>query len=539
MRPRADDPPGAPHRARGGRLAAMLGAALACTGCAGPGRLLDFPGQVKADAQKMRERPSDNPVRNETDFTHALRCMDRLFVVHGVREVSVLADEIDDRTGKVKAGARDMLASAVSEMTRRSRAVQLVVFSSRDELTAFLEKAQRSSPYERVPVYTAKGSISQLDESVVRKQADGALSLPWFGAGVARSSSVSVLGVDLNVIRSDTFMLEPGVSTRNMVTILRDGQGADGEAHIKKFNLNFSFALSKSEGQSQALRRLIELASIELLGRLTRVPYWSCIGGHARDRLVVDEINDWWEAMAREPVLLVSYLQRQMTARQLYSGAVDGLATPALLRSVKAYQRALGMAADASLDAEFLHRYLAADHAQIQPKAVAALADATPEVVAPQAGVGAGPGATPPATVAPVALRNDTLTVQVTGGRGAEQAFRQGDAYGIEVSVSRDAHVYCYRVAAQSIALVYPERGRAPVELRVGSRARFAVTPIVANRGPRGDAESVACFGSRSMIDAATARRLERAAGIDALVGDFRRLSGGEFGWGRFDATPH
>ena len=70
----------------------------------------------------------------------------------------------------------------------------------------------------------------------------------------------------------------PGVTSRNSVVILKQGKGIDGDAAYHKFGINFSSALSKAEGNSQALRRLVELAVIELIGKLTKTPYWTCLG---------------------------------------------------------------------------------------------------------------------------------------------------------------------------------------------------------------------------------------------------------------------
>lgn len=54
--------------------------------------------------------------------------MDKLMIACGMRNVSMLVEDILDPTRKVSAGSRDMLSTAVSDMTRRSRAVRVVAF---------------------------------------------------------------------------------------------------------------------------------------------------------------------------------------------------------------------------------------------------------------------------------------------------------------------------------------------------------------------------------------------------------------------------
>jgi len=52
--------------------------------------------------------------------------MDGLFRTFGVRNVTVIIDEIPDATKKINVGARDMFMSATSQMTRTTHAIRLV-----------------------------------------------------------------------------------------------------------------------------------------------------------------------------------------------------------------------------------------------------------------------------------------------------------------------------------------------------------------------------------------------------------------------------
>ena len=77
---------------------------------------------VAETARTMRAGPASAPARNITNFSDALRCMDGLFITYGIRDVAVMVEDLDDKTKKVTAGTKDMLISAISTMTRRSRA---------------------------------------------------------------------------------------------------------------------------------------------------------------------------------------------------------------------------------------------------------------------------------------------------------------------------------------------------------------------------------------------------------------------------------
>lgn len=104
-------------------LCLMLSAAF-LVGC------VNVKEDVKKEVPKLVKGPEDKPFRTLTDFSEALRCMDSMFIQYGSYDISMLVENLQDDTKKVKAGARDMLVSAVSEMTRRSQAVRLITFGS-------------------------------------------------------------------------------------------------------------------------------------------------------------------------------------------------------------------------------------------------------------------------------------------------------------------------------------------------------------------------------------------------------------------------
>ena len=84
---------------------------------------------------------------------------------------------------------------------------------------------------------------------------------------------------------------------------------------------------------------------------------------------VKSEIDDWWDMLQSDLPSLVTYLQVQMQTRGLYKGEVNGIIDDETMRAVRAYKTTLGLADDLNLDGEFFRRYLAANHAELQPKA--------------------------------------------------------------------------------------------------------------------------------------------------------------------------
>lgn len=440
--------------------------------------------QTIEQTRAVQKGPERAPFRTITGFSGALRCMDNLLIDYGVRDVSTLVEDIPDQTRKVNAGTRDMLISALSDMTRRSRGLRVVTFG-RDATNAisFLASAQRSGPYAVVPQYDIKGSISQYDENVIRNQKDAGIGLqPFLNMGISRDAATSVMGLDLNMITTEDMAVLSGVSSRNSVVILKTGRGTDTDAAYHKFGVSFSMSLSQSEGQSQALRGLVELAAVELIGKLTKTPYWSCLGADASaSEEIRREISDWFFAMSVNSAELVAYFQYQLRARGFYQGPVDGAFNPAIDEAIANYRVALGLPRATLLDEAFFTAFLSADHTRIRPPATPAVFAAAPTPTAP-----------PPA---PPSADPVKFTLSTPGN---QTRFARGEAISLTVRTTKDAYVYCYlQDEAARIVRFYPNRfSKDPLvpaarPLSVPGTMRFQLA-----MSSKGAQETIACFAA-------------------------------------------
>ena len=467
-------------------LAAALGA------CASIESATDTRKHVVDAAQAVKQGPTAAPFKSITSFSDGLRCMDNMLLDYGVRDVSVIVEDILDETKKVNAGTKDMLISAISDMTKRSRAIRTIAYGKDSGNTiGFLAQAQQRDHFAVVPPYGIRGSISQFDDAIVRKTLDGGISIePFINVGVAKTATASVIGLDLNVLATSDLSVVSGVSSRNSVIFIKEGKGVDGEATIKKFGINFSMSVARQEGQSQSLRTLVELASIELVGRLARVPYWTCLGATDADAAVQTEITDWYDSMAANPAELIEYFQRQLRARQVYYGRIDGVVNDDFKESVSRYREALGESREPKFTIEFFRAYLRSDHRAMLGK-VQPVLPATPVAAAAPAAAAATPSA------APATADGAALALSVASASGTRE-FRRGAAIDLLIQPSRDAHVYCYlRDENASIQRIFPSRFAkdslvpAARRLELPGKQRFQ---IVAN--DKGVRETVACYAT-------------------------------------------
>lgn len=409
------------------------------------------------------------PARNVTDFSDAVRCMDDTFMRYGTRDVSVIMEDLADNTKKVSAGTRDMMISAISDMTRRSRAIQLITFGQdANNLVAFLNAAQQRGAFAVVPQFSIRGSVSQLDEGVLKRQGDVGISVdPVASLGASASRQFNVLGLDLSMAHTSNLALVHGVSSKNAVVIAKDSNALDSEAVIRKVGINFSTSFQRTDGTAQALRNMVELATVELFGRLLKLPYWACLGATPDNAEVRNEIEDWFIGMERAGEL-VGFFQEQLRNRGFYDGPVDGQVNDALRQAIAAYQSGTGFTETGVVDLDFFTAFMN-----------------NPFPPAP---------AQPFAPPAPVTIGAARKGLQIVP---TKTRYRAGEGVEFELRSPVPAYAYCYHEdSAHKFTRIFPNRFQrdpriaANRPLRLPGKASFK---LAAHEGVQ---ESITCFSA-------------------------------------------
>ncbi|MES2207783.1 MAG: DUF4384 domain-containing protein [Pseudomonadota bacterium] len=459
------------------RLSLVAGLML-LSGCAS----LDVKKETTEKTEALRKGPETKPQRNMTNFSQGLRCMDNMMIFYGVKDVSVLVEDLVDNTKKVNAGTRDMLISATSDMTRRSRAIRLIAHGQdMGNATSFMANAatpnaapasgSATQAYSVMPQYDIRGSISQLDEGLIQNQNESGINIAGFGIGHAKTAHSSILGLDLNMISMKDLAIIPGVTARNSVIIYKEGDGYDGELEYKKFGVSFGMTLAKSEGQTQALRNLVELATVELFGKLLKLPYWQCLGASDEHESVKNEIADWFYAMTAQSEL-VPFVQKQLRQRGYYQGVTDGSVNPAFLAAVQQSRRDLNLPAETTVDLPYF----------------SALLNSTKVATA---------NAAPTTSSAP----KQPIKVQITHKKPTA-IYKPNEPVNLTISVNQDAHLYCYiQDETHKIQRFFPNRFtkdsfiKAGQNLEVPGKMGFQ---FMANT--KNVQENIACFASEKDV---------------------------------------
>lgn len=433
---------------------------------------------------RTSSNPADRAQKSITNFTPALRCMDDMMFARGTRDVTVMMEEFRDATQRVPVSARDMMTSAMSDMTRRSRGVRLSVFGSdQQNLSQLLQQAQKTNAFAVIPQYNIRGTISQFDDAVSKTGGSVGISLvqSLFGVRAGLDTKFSVLGLDTAVVDTSTMTLIPGVASKNTTVLAsRDASAADGQAKLENpgIGLVFSFNTARSDGPAQAARNMVELASVELVGKLIRAPYWQCLGVPDSDKEIQREMDDWFFSM--DETERVQFLKERMREKRYYDGAIDGNADAAFLTALRAYRKAMRVAEAGPVDLAFFKAFIT------QPTPLGPLANTAARklVTAPAPGTAAVPEA---ASATPAIAPPANPTASVPPLALSQQATRINgvNALNLSVQVQTPGYLYCYTQdpVTRRIQRIFPNRFRSDPRVEPGAplllpgQGKFVLNP--------------------------------------------------------------
>lgn len=483
-----------PERSHPRRGWPVLALAATLSACASLPQAMRPPAAPAAPAARVA------PAAATIDLAASLRCMDNLLLEFGVRDLSATVEDASDGAQRDPGMVRDLLVTAVSDMTQRSRAIRVV--------------SARRGGTTPAPPFTLRSTVSVQP------------------AGAAQTR----LGLGLAVLNSADRSVVPGTASRHEALLLTRG----GERRVEVRHLGRALELaSGGDVVTDGWRGLTQLAAIEGVGRLARVPYWTCLGLRADDSLHA-EMQDWYDTMAARPAELIAWFQWQLHQRRVYDGPTDGVAHPAFRDAVTRYRALLGLSAEPKLSLSFFTAYLGADHRQLAAQIPAAPSPAPAEAGrAPSAATAVAAGGPGPAAEAPAG----PLTLRV-GSAGAARPLERGEPLQLSIRPSRSAHVYCFlQDENRRVSRFFPNRFQpdarvaADTGLQLPGRMRFQ---IVMN--PRGVVETVSCFATErdvlpelpAALAAGDFQPLQ-VSSLDQLRSAFARVSGGKLGHDTFE----
>lgn len=426
------------------------------------------------NAQFFDRTPTDNlpitaPMRSISSFSDSLMCMDKMLRDYKVPQTLVTSKIIADSSGKVSVGMKDMVITALSVMSRTSGAFRFVDFevdALRQDTVQNLTNLMLNAGQMRLqkPQLYVSGSIAFMDQNVSVSRMGGGISAKNWESGYSRDFMATVFGLELHLGDFATRTLIPGVESANQLVVANAAHGFDVGGRIQKTGVQFNFSREVSQGLGPAVRTLVELGLIELVGKWARIPYWQCLSLDQTHPEFQSQMRAWWEEMNGDD--RVKLFQNALKSSGYFLGASDGKPSSALRDALSRYQADNDIVASGNLGYETYER-LSKDYVSFDgagkfvrvgwgqaDKAKATAKGGAAHVVMSQQAIDSfkprsdRPGITSTAAIEP------KITV-LLGNRDGEYTVGESMAYSF--FVDRQSFVYCYYVDGErKVSQIYP-----------------------------------------------------------------------------------
>jgi peptidoglycan hydrolase-like protein with peptidoglycan-binding domain len=298
-------------------------------------------------------QPKVPAARNFTSFSASLRCMDDLLAGAKRPRVLISSTGIPDLTNKLYVGADDMLLNAINQMNRKSKSYLFIDQSLEKEVGQIAIYTPKKT--DTNPKLYIRGAISQIDSSV----ASSSLKLDAEHIGSGNSDQIgtadntigrglTVVTVDMHLVAWPSKTVIPGSSVANSMVVTSRSFGLGASGTIDVTALDAALTITRVESLGQAVRNLVELGAIELIGRHANVPYWECLNIPAVKQRRTNRKEIVFSS-ADKP-FRIPEVQKMMIQLGYYSGDVTGVVDQRTRDSISHFQASHGLIATGDLN---------------------------------------------------------------------------------------------------------------------------------------------------------------------------------------------
>ena len=349
---------------------AAAAAALAIAGCATPYRPTAQDAAYSGHASAVN-RPLIPPTRSFSSYSASLSCMDRLLRDMRLPTTLITSKNIPDASGKVSVASKEMVITALSQMSRTSSAfrfvdyeVDLVKQDTVQNLTTLLLGTNQMQ-IQRPALYVS-GAVTFVDQSIINNQFDIGTSAARLETGYSQNRSANLVGLELHLGEFRTRTLIPGVDSSNEIVISNGGKALDVAGRIGAYGVQFNVGRDFSQGTGAAIRTLIELGIIEIIGKWARVPYWQCLSLEQTHPDFQRSLLDWYTSDSQEQRR--SNMVSALSARGYFTAGPD-VGEPELKKALVRFQTDEDLVTHGLLTFEVYERALR-DYVRVTPQGV-------------------------------------------------------------------------------------------------------------------------------------------------------------------------
>ena len=440
------------HSAFCRKLAATMSMVGALSACSISPSLVDRKDVI--ELAPTEQAPLVTPSKSASTMREALACMDRMLATEQVPTTLVAVKTIPDPSGLFLTDTKAMVITALSRMSRTSQAFKVVDYEidalKQNTVQTLTNLLLNSGQIElRKPQIYVSGAISFGDKTVVAKKSSLGVSTKNTDASYSWDVLGTMVGLDLHLGEMNTRTLFPGVDSANELVVASGGRAIElgGRAtglprHIYSLGVQFDRSADNNQGAGAGIRLLVDLATIELVGKWAKIPYWDCVEYEQNHPEFKRQLRTWYDDLTATERLALA--QRVLKAQGLWENEMDGQDSPQLRKVLSSYQSAM--------DLTPVGRVTYETYASLMSSYVGMSAEdkLTPPSVQDAGQLTPYPSGLPE-------NEPDPRAVNLTMLGHKEPVIGVGDDIVLRIASARSAYLYCYyKDAAGTVSQIYP-----------------------------------------------------------------------------------
>lgn len=254
--------------------------------------------------------PSSGPGGKITSYTQALTDLGMMTTIYS-KKVSIQSQEILDNTGASTSTGAEIQKSITeiikSTLNSIGGNVTFIEYDP-DYIMNQFKTGYGSFDNKAIPQVVLTGGITEFDRGLETRgkgtnldvEADVSGVPGWvpndavgFGIGDTSKDGKARITLDFNLKKFKTLASLPKMTVTNSMEVYKGLR--EKEVGVTIFGPTFGMkgSIKKVQGRHDAVRLLVQLSMIQMVGKHLSLPYWTLLGKDARpDQVVLDSISD-------------------------------------------------------------------------------------------------------------------------------------------------------------------------------------------------------------------------------------------------------
>ena len=300
------------------------------------------------------------PEIKTTAFSQAINNLGLMYKIYGKKELRIMPTNILDKTGtsvptkgEIPRDVTDMMKSSLNNI---GGGVFFIPYNPQFMLN-MANLGYNDWGEKLLPYVVVDGGISEFDRSLIARgegtDIDAMSSLgssPFgFDFGNDSKSSLSRVTVDFNLIDFKKNMGIPYMSASNLIELHKSlGERSLG-ATVYGISLGLKGTIKKIQGRHAAIRLLIQLSVIQLIGKYKNLPYWRLLPNGLEDFRVYELIEDKFNKL---PLKQQTQKIQEFLYLNGYSVNLTGVLDSQTTQALTDFQKKKGLKLSANITAE-------------------------------------------------------------------------------------------------------------------------------------------------------------------------------------------